>query len=49
MKSYMFPVYNPITDTWLMVNGDGTFKEITNEEYTKTRQKMFRTRYDPEN
>ena len=40
----MLPVFNQITNTWLIQNEDGSFKEISNEEYLKMFQ--IKTRYD---
>lgn len=46
VNTYMLPVYNSVTDTWLIDNRDGTYKEISSAEYEKMFPKMFKTRYD---
>ena len=45
-QSYVLPIFNPLTKTWLIDNKDGTWKEISEEQYRG--EYMFTTRYGAE-
>jgi hypothetical protein len=39
IKSYMFPVFNPLTKEWFVQIGEDLFETISDEEYKKRQKK----------
>lgn len=50
IEFYTLPIFNPLTKTWLIDNKDGTWKEVSDEQYRNEyiRSVWFKTRYGAE-